>query len=454
MSEIQHAESKKVASCSFCGVQKSPETPLIAGNEGMICEACVQLAHQVVSNWGRKEKSLSMIKKLCTPKEIMEHLNHYVIGQEEAKETLSVAIYNHYLRLLNQGDCEDSLQTDATTELEKSNVLMAGPSGTGKTLLIKSLAKVIGVPIVIADATTLTQAGYVGDDVDSVLQRLLEAADGDVTAAEWGIVYIDEIDKLAGTGGGSPSVRDVSGEGVQQALLKMVEGAQVKLTKGDKRRSGGEEVMIDTTNVLFVVGGAFPGLERIIKERVQPKQAVGIGFHVSDIHPEPSKAINELMPALQPEDFQQFGIIPEFIGRFPIITFLEELDIDSLLRILQEPNNALVKQYAKLFKYQGVELEFTEPALRLIAQRALDRGTGARGLRSIMESVLRKTMFEMPSRKDVNRCIVDEKTVNEASEIVVSEILAQGWDAHESSAVDIDSELEQSPKKLLHDGLQ
>lgn len=424
MSENLQKETKIPASCSFCGVHKSPETPLIAGNEGMICEACVQLAHQVVANWGRKKQSSTKIDKLHTPREIMQHLDSYVIDQTEAKETLSVAVYNHYLRLLNQGDCDNKLQPEGTTEFEKSNVLMAGPSGTGKTLLVKSLAKVIGVPIAIADATTLTQAGYVGDDVESVLQRLLEAADGDVAASEWGIVYIDEIDKLARAGGSMPSVRDVSGEGVQQALLKMVEGSQVKLTKSDKRRSGGEEVMIDTTNILFVVGGAFPGLDKIIKERVQPEKSGGIGFHTTDRTLEQPKSVNDLMSALQPEDFQQFGIIPEFIGRFPVITFLEELDIDALLRILQEPKNALVKQYGKLFEYQGVELTFTDASLRLIAQRALECGTGARGLRSILEKVLRKTMFDLPSRSDVNTCIVDEKTVNHDRELVVSEILS------------------------------
>lgn len=420
--ETHKPQDSAVPCCSFCGVEKTAEAPLIAGNDGMICEKCVQLAYQVVSNWSVKKQCQSMIDSLRTPKQIMAHLDDYVIGQREAKETLSVAVYNHYLRLLNQGNGEDALNTEAVTELEKSNVLMAGPSGTGKTLLVRSLAKVIGVPIVIADATTLTQAGYVGDDVDTVLQRLLESADGDLQKAQWGIVYIDEIDKLARAGAGSAAVRDVSGEGVQQALLKMVEGSQVKLSRGDKRRGGGEDVVLDTTNILFIVGGAFPGLDKIISDRLKPDDA-GIGFHATEVGSPVETPANEMLPALQSEDFQQFGLIPEFIGRFPIITFLEELGLESLLKILQEPKNALVRQYKQLFHYQGVDLQFTEAALKRIALKAMDRGTGARGLRGILENVLRKTMFELPSKEGIASCIVDEQMVNEAAELFVSEIL-------------------------------
>ena len=428
-------ESEVVAECSFCGVKKSADVPLISGINGMICEGCVHLAHQVVASWGLKKKNSEMIDSVKTPVEIKQHLDDYVIGQDTAKETLSVAIFNHYLRLLNQVDSDHLLSEDDETELEKSNVMISGPSGTGKTLLVKSIARIIGVPIVVADATTLTQAGYVGDDVDSILQRLLEAADGDVHRAEWGIIYIDEIDKIARTGAGMTAVRDVSGEGVQQALLKMVEGSSVKLNKGDKRR-GGEEVIIETANILFIVGGAFPGLEKIVAERVQPSKRA-IGFHHSETAGyEKKQSNNELFSQLQPEDFQQFGIIPEFIGRFPVITFLEELDVETLLRILQEPKNALVKQYKQLFQFQGVDLIFTESALKLIAQRALDRGTGARGLRGIMETALRKTMFEIPSKDSIAKCVVDEQTVNEASDLIVSEILGSIEEPGELSGSD------------------
>lgn len=412
-----------VPTCSFCGVEKSAEVPLIAGNDGHICEQCVKLAFQVVSSWGRK--AVSVEPELKTPSAIKDFLDDYIIGQDEAKKTLSVAVYNHYLRLMNQGNGANISQLDAEqVELEKSNVLMAGPSGTGKTLLVKTLARIIGVPFVVGDATSLTQAGYVGDDVESLLKRLLEAAQGDVQQAQWGIVYIDEIDKLAkrGSGGGGGAVRDISGEGVQQALLKMVEGTEMHLPKSGRRDGSSEEVVLNTQNILFIVGGAFPGLTEVICKRLRPK-TTGIGFN-APINQEDEVSNDELLAGLQPDDLQQFGLIPEFIGRFPIITFLHELDIASLKRILLEPRNALTKQYRQLFMFQGVDLEFTEESLDFIAGQAVKRGTGARGLRAMMESLLRTTMFELPSKGDVQKCVITVKgeADSEEQELVVEQV--------------------------------
>lgn len=389
--------------CSFCGAEKSPTVPLIAGNEGRICEACVKLAHQVVSSWGQRRKSQEMAPQLRTPIEYKQHLDESVIGQEFAKETLAVAVYSHYLRLLNC-DRDPVCQLSEQVELEKSNILMAGPSGTGKTLLVRTLARILGVPFASADATTLTQAGYVGDDVDSIIARLLDAAGGDVQQAQWGIVYIDEVDKLAKRSGGGTAVRDISGEGVQQALLKMVEGTEVRITKSGRRSDHGEEQVVDTRNILFIAGGAFPGLEALVSSRLQPKDS-GIGFHASPRQKMPS--LNELLASLLPDDLHEFGLIPEFIGRFPIITFLQELDRTTLLRILTEPRNALVKQYKQLFAYQGVTLEVTDEALGYIADQALIRKTGARGLRAVLEVALQKTMFNMPSQPLLRRCSLD-----------------------------------------------
>jgi ATP-dependent Clp protease ATP-binding subunit ClpX len=399
--------------CSFCGAEKSPTVPLIAGNEGRICEACVKLAHQVVTSWGQRRQAQQLAPQLLTPAACMQHLDESVIGQDEAKETLAVAVYNHYLRLLN---CtrEPVCQLGGAVELEKSNILMAGPSGTGKTLLVRTLARILGVPFASADATTLTQAGYVGDDVDSIIARLLEAAGGDVQKAQWGIVYIDEVDKLARRGGGGTAVRDISGEGVQQALLKLVEGSEVRIGKGGRRSEHGEEQVVDTRNILFIAGGAFPGLETLVGSRVHPRGSA-IGFHARPQQQAPS--INELLAALLPDDLHEFGLIPEFIGRFPIITFLRELDHATLLRILSEPRNALVKQYQQLFAYQGVKLEFSEAALGHIADQALLRRTGARGLRAVMEGALQRTMFEMPAQPQLRSCLLDLD--EEGSELVV-----------------------------------
>lgn len=414
--------------CSFCGAEKSPTVPLIAGNEGRICEACVKLAHQVVTSWGQRRQAQQLAPQLLTPAAYMQHLDESVIGQDEAKETLAVAVYSHYLRLLN---CtrEPVCQLGGTVELEKSNILMAGPSGTGKTLLVRTLARVLGVPFASADATTLTQAGYVGDDVDSIIARLLDAAGGDVQKAQWGIVYIDEVDKLARRGGGGTAVRDISGEGVQQALLKLVEGSEVRIGKGGRRGEHGEEQVVDTRNILFIAGGAFPGLETLVGSRVHPRDSA-IGFHTRPQQQAPS--INELLAALLPDDLHEFGLIPEFIGRFPIITFLRELDHATLLRILSEPRNALVKQYQQLFAYQGVKLQFSPAALSHIADQALLRRTGARGLRAVMEGALQRTMFEMPAQPQLRSCLLDLD--EEGGELVVLRQFDEHLDAQADAA--------------------
>ncbi|QEP44516.1 ATP-dependent Clp protease ATP-binding subunit ClpX [Ectothiorhodospiraceae bacterium BW-2] len=398
--------------CLFCGVEQGPQLPLIAGDEGHICEECVRLASQVVGSWGRRRKALQPLQQLPKPVEIKRQLDGYIIGQELAKETLAVAVYNHYKRLqLEQNPAILPLSGDNDVEIEKSNVLLLGPSGTGKTLLASTLAKVVGVPFVIADATTLTQAGYVGDDVDSILVRLLDSADGNLELAEWGIVYIDEIDKLARAGESSHGTKDVSGEGVQQALLKLVEGFSVKLNKGRKEKEK-EEVVLDTKNILFICGGAFAGLERLLEKRLQ-LDSRGIGFHVDLSDPEQAYDKLRLFEQVQPEDLRHFGLIPEFIGRFPIITALHDLDEQALVQILTQPKNALVRQYQKLFAYEAVELNFNDQSLTAIARLAIERGTGARGLRGVMEGLLRKVMFELPSSEGVERCDVTEQMVNE-----------------------------------------
>jgi len=400
------------AYCSFCGVPASSGTPLIGGADGYICETCVHLCTQVVSNWERKRAATEKWNRpLPPPARIKEQLDEHVIGQDLAKEILAVAVYNHYKRLHHNKATQKLDDKNDHVEISKSNIIMLGPSGTGKTLLASTLAKIVGVPFAIADATTLTQAGYVGDDVENIIARLLEVAKGNFKQAQWGIIYIDEIDKLAFSSESSTVVRDVSGTGVQQALLKLVEGTTVKLDLEERDRPiDTDNLSMDTSNILFIAGGAFVGLEDQIAKRISPEQT-DIGFH-APVEEKQKLSAERLLMETQPKDLRQFGLIPELIGRFPIIAALEELDEAKLVRILTEPRNALVRQYQKLFAYENVELEFTPNALTAIAANALAQETGARGLRSIQEKILRRCMFEIPSRKDVVRCIVDENAVN------------------------------------------
>lgn len=409
--------NKEKAHCSFCGKEQDKDVPLIAGEEGHICEDCVRLATQVVSSWGRKRAAFKPLQNLLKPKEIKAKLDQYVIAQDLAKETLAVAVYNHYKRLSLEHQDPNLQLDDSDVELEKSNILLLGPSGTGKTLLASTLARIVGVPFAIADATTLTQAGYVGEDVDSILDRLLDNAEGNKELAEWGIVYIDEIDKLARAGESSHGTRDVSGEGVQQALLKLVEGSTTKL-KNRKSKNG--DVSIDTRNILFMVGGAFAGLEKRLEKRLGGDDNKGIGFHVDMTDPEKAYDQMKLFEKVQPDDLRQFGLIPEFIGRFPVITALHELDEHALVRILTEPKNALIKQYQRLFQFENVKLEFTDDALLAIARQAIDRGTGARGLRGVMEGMLRKVMYELPSEENVVSCQIDEEVVEKKKAVLLT----------------------------------
>lgn len=422
---------EKIPSCSFCGVSYSIDIPLIVGQEGHICESCVQLAGQVVGSWGRKRAATKPLKTPLPPMEIKDKLDEFIISQDSAKETLSVAVYNHYKRLAAIGEHTNIDPDDEEVSVDKSNILLLGPSGTGKTLLASTLAKIVGVPSVTVDATTLTQAGYVGDDVDSIISRLLDVAEGNVELAEWGIVYIDEIDKLAHRSESSNATRDVSGEGVQQSLLKLVEGTQVKLSEKGGGRDREEEKVIDTKNILFIAGGAFSGLESMIEKRLQPTKS-GIGFHAPMSMEDDELHTQKIFTETHADDLKKFGLIPEFIGRFPVIAGLEQLDEDALVQILSQPKNALVKQYAQLFLYDDVELEFTPEALRQIAVQALSRGTGARGLRSIMESILQKAMFEVPSKKSVKKCIVDEDVVTGAKSILM--LVNDGVDKVEENA--------------------